>query len=102
MAGQITDLQELQMISKGLHQHYEEQLEYVEIDLRSSKHKNRLVEFVEKRNQLTNEFEYEVRAEWTAAKYHPNMVMTEDELLDFAQVINSWADKIRKTREQLG
>ncbi|MCL6305592.1 hypothetical protein QQL38_14290 [Pseudomonas syringae] len=88
------------MIKKGKHEHWNEELEFVEIDLRTTKHKNRMIEFIEKRNQLTNELEYDIRAEWTAQKYHPNMSMSEDELLEFAEVINGWVTKIKKERSQ--
>ncbi|QXW46888.1 hypothetical protein [Pseudomonas amygdali] len=72
----------------------------MEIDLRTTKHKNRMIEFIEKQNQLTSELEYDIRAEWTAQKYHPNMSMSEDELLEFADVINGWVTKIKKERSQ--
>ncbi|MBU6957197.1 hypothetical protein KRR23_05510 [Pseudomonas sp. CVAP len=88
------------MIKKGNHEHWGEELEYVEIDLRSPKYKNRMIEFIEKRNQLTSELEFDIRAEWTAEKFHPNMSMSEDELLEFADVVNGWVAKIKKERAQ--
>ncbi|MDD1016860.1 hypothetical protein [Pseudomonas rubra] len=87
------------MINTEMHDHFGEELEFVEIDLRTSKHKNRLVEILEKRNQLTGEFEYDIQAKWTQPKFHPNMTMTEDELLELSAVINGWVEKIKTARE---
>lgn len=88
-----------EMINTAVHDHFGEELECVEVDLRTSKHKNRLVEIWEKRNQLTGEFQYDIQVEWTAQKYHPNMTMTEDDLLELADVLNGWVEKIKSARE---
>lgn len=69
--------------------------EFITIDLSSSKHKNRVVDFFEEKQLIENESRYSIRAQWTDDKYHPTMCMSESDFLEFVAELNKWADKIK-------
>lgn len=87
------------MIEKGTHELYGQELEYVSIDLSDRRHKNRVLDFFETRDALSNAFTCKIQAKWSEGKFHPTMVMDEEEFLDFADALSKWADRIRESRD---
>ncbi|CAN0623062.1 protein of unknown function [Burkholderia multivorans] len=76
----------------------DESLEYIAIDLRTTKYKNRLLEFLEYRNPASGDVMYRIRAEWTDDKFHPTMHLDEDDILKLSELFEEWVDKIKKRR----
>lgn len=71
---------------------------YISIDLHTTKHKNRVINFLEKIHPLTSEYEYEIKAQWSESPFHPMMTMKEEDLLEFAEGLNLWVEKIKNRR----
>ncbi|EKA7375374.1 hypothetical protein OL330_004682 [Vibrio parahaemolyticus] len=61
---------------------------YLSIDLSTTKHKNRVIDILQFTNPLTQEFEYKIRAQWTADQYHPTMHLSGSELEELADKLN--------------
>lgn len=72
--------------------------EYISIDLASSKHKNRVLDLFASVDALGQNWEYEIRAQWTSSKFHPTMVMTENDLIQLATALNKWVGDIQARR----
>lgn len=87
------------MIDTGTYNHYGTEEDYITIDLSDKKHPNRIIEILKSSNMLTGAHEFTIKAQWTADKFHPDMVMKEDDLLDFADAVNQLAQKIKDRRE---
>jgi len=86
------------MIEKGIYDCFGTDRDFISIDLHTAKHKNRVIDFLEGKNIVTDEYEYEVKAQWTPGQYHPNMTMTEDELIAFFEALSFWVEKIKVRR----
>lgn len=67
---------------------------YVSIDLSSKKHKNRVLDFLQSTNPVTEKFEYTIKAKWTDDKFHPHMLLSESELREFAEKLNLMVEEI--------
>ncbi|WP_060825710.1 hypothetical protein [Sulfurospirillum cavolei] len=87
------------MIEIGKYDHFGTKEDYITIDLSDKKHSNRVINFLKRNNILTGAHEFTIQAQWTAAQFHPDMVMKEDDFLDFADAINQLAEKIKDRRE---
>jgi hypothetical protein len=86
------------MIIIDTYDDFDQERDYISIDLHTTRHKNRVIDFLEKTHPLSGEYEYEIRAQWTDSKFHPMMTMDEEDLIKFAEGLNLWVDKIMKRR----
>ena len=87
------------MIEFGEYEEFGKVNKYVSIDLTTTKHKNRVLDFLEYQNPL-EEYQYAIKAKWTAEKYHPTMILSEDELIEFSDAISKLAKEIKLRREK--
>lgn len=78
----------------------DESLECIAIDLRTTKHKNRLLEFLEYRSPTSGDVKYKIQAGWTDAMFHPTMHLEDSDILMLSKLFNEWADKIKKRRSE--
>jgi len=88
------------MIDTGSYDDFGKEREFISIDLRTPKHKNRVIDFFEKKNMLNDEYQYSIKAQWTDSKFHPDMTMSEKELIEFASALNSWVQKTKARQDQ--
>jgi hypothetical protein len=70
-------------------------LEYIAIDLRTTKYKNRLLEILLRQNMATGETYYAIEAGWTEDRFHPQMHLDEDDIETLAGLLNEWIDAIK-------
>jgi hypothetical protein len=88
-------------IRSGKHDDFGKSRGYVEVDLADSKHKNRVITFLKRKNPLTGKMQYEIHAKWTK-QLHPSMNLTKTELRELAAALNELAntclDSISKKR----
>ncbi|MCR9698557.1 hypothetical protein NB555_05260, partial [Vibrio cholerae] len=61
---------------------------YLSINLSTKKHRNRVIDILQFTNPVTQEFEYKIRAQWTADQFHPTMHLSGAELEDLADKLN--------------
>jgi hypothetical protein len=69
---------------------------YVTIDLSTTKHRSRVLDFLEDQNPATGEHQYIIKAQWTPEKYHPTMILSKDELIQFSIAIEKMVNVIHK------
>ncbi|QBX41399.1 hypothetical protein E4T63_12700 [Pseudomonas fluorescens] len=84
------------MIENGKHDHFGETLEYISIDLSDKKHKNRVIDFFETRDPLSQEFTCDIQAKWSTGKFHPTLTMSKQDVLGLADLFGEWAARIRE------
>jgi hypothetical protein len=87
------------MIEKGTHIRYGNELEYISIDLSDKKHPNRVIDFLETRDPLSQEFTCDIHAKWSEGKYHPTLTMSQKDILELADLFGAWAERIRKAKK---
>ena len=85
------------MIEFGEYEEFDKVYNYVSIDLTTTKHKNRMLDFLENQNPL-GEYQYMIKAKWTADKFHPTMTLSEDELIEFSNAISKLVEEIELRR----
>lgn len=85
------------MIIKAKYTPYDEAFEIISVDLSDKKHKNRVINFLEERNPITHEIDYRIIAQWSPLN-HPVMTMKADEIIELAEALNEWVDKIKASR----
>jgi hypothetical protein len=73
-------------------------VEYISIDLATTKYKNRVLDLFAALDLLGENWKYEIRAKWTDSKFHPTMWMNEDDILKLSDALNRWANDIRARR----
>jgi hypothetical protein len=69
--------------------------DFISLDLSDKQHKNRVIDFFERESGIPGEMEYTIRAQWTAAQYHPYMRMDADEFVEFVEALSVWAERIK-------
>ena len=87
------------MIEFGEYEEFEKVYKFVSIDLTTSKHKNRVLDFIEHQSPMGN-YQYAIKAKWTAEKYHPTMILSEDELIKFSDAILRLVEEINLRRKK--
>ncbi len=71
------------------------QEKYISINLSDNKHRNRIIDFYEEKNIITDEFQCSIKVHWTDDKHHPVMQMKKNDFLKFVQELNYWAENIK-------
>lgn len=78
-------------VEKGIHDDFGKKRKYVAIDLADTKHKNRVLTFFRRKHPVTGKTYYDVRAQWTADKFHPFMMLSKKDLLELSVALEEMA-----------
>jgi|GEM_PF-1584226 len=81
------------MVITNLDSEYEYTNDFISIDLSNPSHPNRILDIYGRFNHSTNEYEYNIQAQWMS---HEDRTLELDEklFLDFAKAVNKIAEKI--------
>ena len=82
------------MVITNLDTDSERENDFISIDLSHNAEPNWILDFYEQFNTLTNEYEYNIQAQWMENEDYPILKIDEKLFLDFAEAIQKTAQKI--------
>ena len=86
------------MISLKDYEEFGETFKCISIDLSENKYENRVLNILQTRNPLTGSFDFDIKAKWTNDKYHPDMCMSESDIIGLRDMLNVLVDQIESRK----